>query len=102
MGLAAQAMDFQMILNGPRGPPGYQVLQAMGLADQAMDFQMILKLAVRDPCDPGSVSDLIAFLPDKISLPFARRWKNNSSKSSSTGQFDWPMATEIHISYQLR
>src|SRR4249919_263881 len=31
--------------------------------------------------------DLIA---DWISLPFARRWKNNSSKSSSTGQFDWP------------
>jgi hypothetical protein len=27
-----------------------------------------------------------------ISLPFARTWKNNSSKSSSTGQFDWPMA----------
>ena len=35
-----------------------------------------------------------------ISLPFARRWKNNSSKSSSTGQFDqfdWPMAIETHI-----
>ena len=43
--------------------------------------------------------DLIA---DWISLPFARRWKNNSSKSSSTGQFDWPMAIETHISYQLR
>src|SRR5207344_465253 len=24
-----------------------------------------------------------------ISLPFARRWKNNSFKSSSTGQFVW-------------
>src|SRR5207344_2745870 len=30
-----------------------------------------------------------------ISLPFPRRWKNNSSKSSSTGQFDWPMARPI-------
>jgi hypothetical protein len=30
---------------------------------------------------------------DWISLPFARRWKNNSSKSGSTAQFDqfdWP------------
>jgi Tol biopolymer transport system component len=31
-----------------------------------------------------------AFSPDGISLPFARRWKNNSSKSSSTDQFEWP------------
>jgi hypothetical protein len=61
--------------------------------------------------------DLIAFcLYEAIKpLPFAGRWKNNSSKSSSTsqfdwppnqvrstGQFDWPMAIDTHISYQLR
>ena len=29
-----------------------------------------------------------------------KRWKNNSSKSSSTGQFDWPMRIETHIQWR--
>ena len=41
-----------------------QVLQAMGFPDQAMglsdDIEMESNRRVRDPCDPGSVSDLIA------------------------------------------
>jgi hypothetical protein len=36
---------------------------------------------------------------DWISLPFARGWKNNSSKSSSTGQYDWPMVIETPRRY---
>jgi hypothetical protein len=57
---------------------------------------------------PGAIAHLVAcgdiveLLDWKGPGRPTRRWKNNSSKSGLTGQFDWPMATETHISYQLR
>ena len=40
----------------------------------------------RDPCSTGQNCELMDPSSDLIAL-----WKNNSSKSSSTGQFDWPI-----------
>jgi hypothetical protein len=40
----------------------------------------------RDPCSTGQNCELMDPSSDLIAL-----WKNNSSKSSSTGQFAWPI-----------
>jgi hypothetical protein len=50
----------------------------------------------------GNAMTAMASIAGMMLTAAASRWKNNSSKSGLTGQFDWPMATETHISYQLR
>jgi hypothetical protein len=60
---------------GSRRHPSLPPCDAPPFAFRRDDIRLLVRL------------DLIA---DWISLPFAPRWKNNSSKSSSTDQFDWP------------
>jgi hypothetical protein len=67
-----------------------QVLQAMGFPDQAMglsdDIEMESNRRVRDPCDPGSVSDLIAFLPDNAERVVT---STSSTASSPLDRIGW-------------
>ena len=50
-----------------------------------------------DPVHGSSPCEIVfRHVPSWISLPFARRWKNNSSKSSSTGD-DIPLLVRLDL-----
>jgi hypothetical protein len=82
--------------DGGRSSPAASILLQVG----RLPMPVRLANGYRDP--HRMASRIIEFMNCwswQMTYIQCKRWKNSSSKSSSTGQFDWPMGVETHIQW---